>query len=313
MRKICTMKEQLSKLKDMYELVKSSEMMFESQSANDSESEENAQALPVKTDNVIQNHVKGNLGTGHPERNTRNQINQRNQEKQINKNMRERLSVPTSVRNKSSSDSEKLRLQAELQAKRRELEEIMCKHKAGTSNLNHDVGNASNSLFEGVSTSWYPVIPNQHNRPPSSERYSRYEINLLSTVKGILTFLSDECPEEVVNDYTEPSTPNHQSVYLRSGYRKHPEESDVRPVLSQSLDCERFRNLAVRTPERSIRSASVAVPRTRERSRSASKQEPRNKMQVQKQLELIRSVCDSMLEQQQGVFDFILAECRWIN
>lgn len=131
MRKICTMKEQLSKLRDMYEMVKNTEMIFESQSGDESESEENAQALPIKSDNVIQNQVKGNFAQQQFERNSRNQINQRNQEKQINKNARERcsLSVPSSVRNKSSSDSEKLRLQAELQAKKRELEEIMCKHK----------------------------------------------------------------------------------------------------------------------------------------------------------------------------------------
>lgn len=123
------MKEQLSKLRDMYEMVKNTEMIFESQSGNESETEpeENAQSLPLKTDNMIQNQVKQQQ----MERNSRNQINQRNQEKQINKNARERcsLSVPSSVRNKSSSDSEKLRLQAELQAKKRELEEIMCKHK----------------------------------------------------------------------------------------------------------------------------------------------------------------------------------------
>lgn len=120
------MKEQLSKLRDMYELVKNTEMILESQSANESETEENAQALPLKTDNMIQNPVKGNCVQ--QQQLERNQINQR---KQINKNERERcsLSVPSSVRNKSSSDSEKLRLQAELQAKKRELEEIMCKHK----------------------------------------------------------------------------------------------------------------------------------------------------------------------------------------
>lgn len=52
---------------------------------------------------------------------------------------------------------------------------------AGTSNLNHDVGsdgksefgNAGSSIFDGVSTAWYPIVPNQHNREPSSERYSR--------------------------------------------------------------------------------------------------------------------------------------------
>lgn len=123
------MKEQLSKLRDLYELVKTTEATFESQSGNESESEENAQALPSKTDNVIQNQVRENRIQQQPERNARNQINQqRNQQKQINKNSRDRCSL-SSVRNKSSSDSEKLRLQAELQAKKRELEEIMCKHK----------------------------------------------------------------------------------------------------------------------------------------------------------------------------------------
>lgn len=60
----------------------------------------------------------------------------------------------------------------------------------------------------------------------------------------------------------------------------------------------------MRTPDRSsIRSASVAVPRRRERSRSTTKPDTttQNKTQVQKQLELIRSVCDSMLEQQQNL------------
>lgn len=67
---------------------------------------------------------------------------------------------------------------------------------------------------------------------------------------------------------------------MPGNYRKPSEEPLVRPLISQSLDCERFRNLAMRTPDRSIRSASVAVPRRRQRSRSASKQDVQNKTQV---------------------------------
>lgn len=118
-------------------------------------------------------------------------------------------------------------------------------------------------------------------------------------------FFSDECPEEEANEYVELNVPNPPSLlYIPSNYRKRSEEPEPRPSLSQSLDCERFRNLAMRTPDRSsIRSASVAVPRRRERSRSTTKQDvtTQNKTQVQKQLELIRSVCDSMLEQQQNL------------
>lgn len=105
------MKEQLAKLRDMYELVKGTESALDSHNTNDSDNEENARALPVKADNVIQNCVRGNRGN-------------QPREKQVNKNVRDQGARP-----KVSEEMEKMRLQAELQAKKRELEEIMCKHK----------------------------------------------------------------------------------------------------------------------------------------------------------------------------------------
>lgn len=97
----------------------------------------------------------------------------------------------------------------------------------------------------------------------------------------IIIFFSDECPEdEEANDYAELNLPNQHSLFLPGNYRKRSEEPPVRPLISQSLDCERFRNLAMRTPDRSIRSASVAVPRRRQHSTSASKQDLQSKTQV---------------------------------
>lgn len=98
-------------------------------------------------------------------------------------------------------------------------------------------------------------------------------------VVSIITILfSDECVEEEMNDYAELNVQNHH--YLPGGFRKPSEEGPARPLISQSLDCERFRNLAMRTPDRSVRSASVAVPRRRQRSRSTAKQDVQNKTQV---------------------------------
>lgn len=113
---------------------------------------------------------------------------------------------------------------------------------------------------------------------PGKKRISLKEMKLVMNFSH--GFFSDECPEEEANDYAELNLPNQQALYLPGNYRKRSEEPVVRPLISQSLDCDRFRNLAMRTPERSIRSASVAVPRRRQRSRSASKQDLQNKTQV---------------------------------
>lgn len=141
-RKICHMKQQLSKLKDMYELVKNTESAIESQNMNDSEDEENAQALPLKADNVIQNCVKGN---GSPnktqtERTCNKLTTGSSKEKNKKASVANAIARQPDVTNQQivefGVDPEihrKLQLQAvlqaELQAKKRELEEIMCKHK----------------------------------------------------------------------------------------------------------------------------------------------------------------------------------------
>lgn len=83
-----------------------------------------------------------------------------------------------------------------------------------------------------------------------------------------------------MNDYAELNLPNHQ--YVSRNYRKLSQEPVARPLISQSLDCDRFRNLAIETPDRSVRSASVAVPRRRQRSRSTGKQNVPNRTQVSK-------------------------------
>lgn len=93
----------------------------------------------------------------------------------------------------NSNERERMKLQVELQAKKRELEELMFKHKgcalfgvmllillhsfffvAVTSNLNQDFHNENKSehiLLENESNTWYPA-PNVYNLPASSE-YSR--------------------------------------------------------------------------------------------------------------------------------------------
>lgn len=136
------MKEQLSKLRDMYEMVKFSEAAVASQIMNDSDYEENAQALPVKTDNVIQNCVKGNCTPSKTER----ACNKLSENQGLSKEKNKKVSLANAIARQPelpiqqgvdhTVDPEVYRklqlravLQAELQAKKRELEEIMCKHK----------------------------------------------------------------------------------------------------------------------------------------------------------------------------------------
>lgn len=109
-------------------------------------------------------------------------------------------------------------------------------------------------------------------------------------------FHSDECPEEDVNEYSEinlstEANNSHQMPRLpyaaTNVFVKYPEERSPQPVLSQTLDYDRFRNLAVGTPDRSIRSTSVATSvNPTDRSRSRSKQDGRNKVQVRLKLSI---------------------------
>ena len=125
-----SMKQQLSKLKDMLEVVKDGDNQTESQNVNAMESEammDNARALTVKNDNLIQNDVRGNqsarsenISNSRFENNPSRSSNERKvKEKQVNK------------KSMNVNERERMKLQAELQAKKRELEELMCKHKGG--------------------------------------------------------------------------------------------------------------------------------------------------------------------------------------
>lgn len=135
--------------------------------------------------------------------------------------------------------------------------------------MNHDVGTdnksefscSSNTYFDGSGASWAPIIPD-HNRFDSSD--------------------SEECADEYINQSFPPPTANFSTSREKS--RDH---SDY----IHAQDVDHLRSLP-RTPEHRVSSN----PTTRTTSNNGQD----NKNQVQKQLELIRSVCDSMLDQSQN-------------
>ncbi|RZC42460.1 SCP-1 and/or EzrA domain containing protein [Asbolus verrucosus] len=292
-RKIVTMKDQLSKLKDMLEIVKTTETVIQNSNGTQEE-QELACDICTKAENFLQKDVEKRRTPIHvqhesnvPLRYDNTGTLNENRHKQINKNAisYDRQSGFGGAKPKSTSNSNKLALQVELEAKKRELEEIMGKHKAGTSNLNHDVGTdnksefscSSNAFFDG-GPSWAPIM-SDHNRFDSSE--------------------SDECPEDI-NEYSELNSHHNQPGftlpvlnYPQAKPEKCRSEHSAGYIHMQEND--RLSSIP-RTPERNVRSNSVTA--SRERARSNSEQS--NKSQVQKQLELIRSVCDSMLEQHQS-------------
>lgn len=119
------MKEQLSKLKDMLEIVKNSEDEVEAQNTNEEvEHLDTGNAISSKSDNMIQNDVRSNQLANHEnssisraEANPRSSNERKIKEKQVNK------------KSMNANEKERMKLQAELHAKKRELEELMCKHK----------------------------------------------------------------------------------------------------------------------------------------------------------------------------------------
>lgn len=120
------MKEQLSKLKDMLEIVKNSENLHEHLNVNESDIAPADAANPIssKSDNMIQNDVRSNqhdnyenVSNSRLEGNPRSSNERKIKEKQVNK------------KSMNANEKERMKLQAELHAKKRELEELMCKHK----------------------------------------------------------------------------------------------------------------------------------------------------------------------------------------
>lgn len=84
--------------------------------------------------------------------------------------------------------------------------------------------------------------------------------------------------------------------YSLSNTTKQRIDNHPRVEYAPSVDYERLQSIP-RTPERNVRSSSVATSGY-VRERSVSNNEQDNRVQVQKQLQLIKSVCESMIEQQ---------------
>ncbi|KAK9875647.1 hypothetical protein WA026_009445 [Henosepilachna vigintioctopunctata] len=301
-RKIVSMKDQLLKLKDMLEMVTNTEAMMQNGTQ-----EEQAIACEIyaKAENFLnkdldksncsnQSHAENHQSLQHYEnRAGPASVNLDNRGKQTNKNSRDADSGQCSESN--TNMSKKLVLQAELKAKKRELEEIMGKHKASSSNLNHDVGTDSksefscnNSIFDNVSGVWAPLLPSQHNQADSSERYS-----------------SDECTEDA-NDYRDVTVNRHQgqsATVAPSGARTIPGKySSERNNSSDFLAAQAYERMCqqslFRLPEENARGNVTEGNASFSRGSSVSNLGMTGKQNVQKQLELIRSVCDSMLPQQ---------------
>ncbi|XP_018572470.1 pericentriolar material 1 protein isoform X2 [Anoplophora glabripennis] len=286
-KKIVTMKDQLRKLKDMLELVKTTENIMQNTNAS-AEAQAVAYDICTSAENFLEKDVQKPRLQSQVQNETnvlRNDnysstIASDNQPKEVNKRSIEQGC--RGLKPRITSHNEKLSLQAELEAKKKELEEIMGKHKASTSNLNHDVGADVKSEFSctsnAINEGWVPLIPPQSHHA-DSDRFS-----------------SDE---EDINDYSAMHD-NHNVLNLPSSNFSHLKTKKFRSVpcddYIQPSEFERPRGIS-RTPERNDRSNSAATSGyVREHPRSNTEQETRT--QVQKQLQLIKSVCDSMLEQQ---------------
>ncbi|XP_045478735.1 pericentriolar material 1 protein isoform X2 [Harmonia axyridis] len=290
---IVTMKDKLAKLKDMLAMVESTEVLM----CNGTQEE---QAVACEIYNKAESFLNKDLAKG----NCSNQSQLENhlalqyenspslnmdRSKLMNKNSRDSRSQSNDSNLKVN---EKLALQAELRAKKRELEEIMGKHKASSSNLNHDVGtdnksefSCSNSIFDNISGVWTPLLPMQHNQPGSSDRYSSDEgtddVNEFSEMvsnQQNQTLLPPSAPPASANAGKFSSDRNAES--LVQAY-----EQLGQPYFFRSDGNPRG---AVSAPE-----ANSSFSR----GSSVSNVGQGEKQNMQKQLELIRSVCDSMLPQ----------------
>lgn len=161
-------KDQLSKLKDMLEIVKTTESILEGQNTDrESDNQDNVCLHTTKSDNL-----KRTINRTNSESNSSQRM-----ENVTSGNSANVLTVAEKQVNKSSMDTntrDRLKLQVELQEKRKELEELMFKHKATSSNLNQDVRRENktdhlNSQFESDMDNWRNHIYNV----PSCDRQSR--------------------------------------------------------------------------------------------------------------------------------------------
>lgn len=133
------MKDQLSKLKDMLEIVKTTETVVQNSNGNQ-EVQELACEVCTKAENLLHKENDNKPATprrspsiGHHDTNTTRFDNTANNETPRYKHSNNKNATTTTgyggTRPKTTTNSNKLALQTELEAKKRELEEIMGKHK----------------------------------------------------------------------------------------------------------------------------------------------------------------------------------------
>lgn len=265
-RRIVCMKDQLSKLKDMLHSIQNIEDVDKSEVLLENIPPESIEAtLRIRNDVRNSTHLPG------PPQEEANV--HRHTQKQVNK--------------KSTNSIDRQRsLQAELQAKKHELEELMSKRKA-TSNLNHD-GNSEKS-----SLGMYNSIYNAYNH---KEQYS-----------------SDEVSDDEANDFNADlnlsieSLNKNQIPHLNQQHlipeRLSSVNSQQQASTSQQQDCWPMENrqqqqqqMLLEDVERGQSEARKAIFVIDPSSYSRQQESYRTqRIQMQKQLELIRNVCDTML------------------
>ncbi|XP_030761339.1 pericentriolar material 1 protein isoform X2 [Sitophilus oryzae] len=255
-RNIVSMKDQLGKLKEMLDIVNNAE------NSSAAEVQATANEICLRAEN-LQNQISKPVhkrNDSYVENRLDNHVSNDTYQKQLNKSQRNQGARP---KQRTSSINEKLALKSELEAKKRELEEIMGKHKAGTSNLNHDViGNPDNDM------SWKPSIF-CHDQGSDDRLSSNGDENEYSEIQdgGNVIF---------------PQQTNYFQSNLSKRLRDSQSECEIPTERIQSFS---------RTPERNLRSLSSNTSEfVREQQRLSNKQD-----KLQKQLELIKTVCDSVL------------------
>ncbi|CAG9762562.1 unnamed protein product [Ceutorhynchus assimilis] len=253
-RNMVTMKDQLNKLKGMLEIVNNT-----GEHASPAEVQAAANEICLTAEN-LQNEIAKpghKRNDSYVENRLDNHVSNDTYQKQLNKAQRNQGAKP---KQRSSSINDKLALQSELEAKKRELEEIMGKHKAATSNLNHDVrGNLSNDI------SWKPPILCQDQ--DSDDRLSSdADENEYSEVQDTENMIF---PQQI-NCYYD----DNRSKRSLGNNRPVPDITPLEP-----------------NPGAEIRD-TMRHARVRANNQDQEKQD-----KLQKQLELIKTVCDSVLEQ----------------
>ncbi|XP_057659880.1 pericentriolar material 1 protein isoform X1 [Diorhabda carinulata] len=280
-KNISAVKEQLSKLKDMLEVVKLPDNIL--QNTNHScDSRKMSCYLCSGRELFCEKDVKN------PKFNSRihNDSNT-----YINENVTTRDTKPKQLNNSSRdrgnhlkkgnmlSIVQKIALQSELECKKRELVEIMAKHKGNASNLNQDIGidtKSEISSANGFNEPWTSIISQESD----SERFS-----------------SDDCQDEVNNyqelkhnflslpslNYSPSSITNYQS---ENSHRNCEQSNGFQPIIVPTYE-----------PEINFRSNSVGETTCLKRSSRCNAEDPISN-QVQEQLQMIKSMCDSMLELQ---------------